>query len=311
MEKTVRQDWQPDRMDASVATIYAKKKRKASPVLLGIVGIFALFLIGGAGLGAAYYLGFISLPKPPVGNNANTATPTPAATPAKAEMAMIPGGTFKMGRNTGRDEEKPEHDVTVKDFWMDKTEVRNAEYHQFIKETNYRPTPSNWEKEMPLPSEENVPVRYVSVDDANAFAAWRSKRDGVTYRLPTEAEWEYAARNGSKDNLYPWGDKFDPNCAVVDQPTTEPKAVGSHSCPNDWGVQDLIGNVYEWTGTKVNLYPGSAGTIRDTKEPQNMIRGGGAFSKSAGKDAVTSTFRAPVAVTTRDHELGFRLVREN
>jgi eukaryotic-like serine/threonine-protein kinase len=310
MAKTVQQDWQPDRMDASVATIYSKKKRKVSPVLLGIVGIFALFMIGGAGLGAAYYLGFISLPKPPVGNTTNSATPSPAATPAKVEMAMIPGGSFKMGRNSGRDEEKPEHDATVKDFWMDKTEVTNAEYYQFVKETNYRPTPSNWEKDMPLPNEDLMPVRYVSIDDANAFAAWRSKRDGVTYRLPTEAEWEYAARNGAKDNLYPWGDKFDANCAVVDQSSTEPKPVGSHSCPNDWGVQDLIGNVYEWTGTRVNLYPGSAGTIRETKEQQNMIRGGAALNKSSGDFAITATFRAPVPVTKRDKELGFRLVRE-
>src|ERR1035437_137717 len=311
MAQTVQQDWQPNQMDASVATIYAAKKRKVSPVLLGIVGIFALFLIGGAVLGAAYYLGFIPLPKPPVGNNANSATPTPAATPAQAEMAMIPGGAFKMGRNSGRDEEKPEHDVTVKDFWMDKTEVTNAEYHQFVKQTNYRPTPSNWEKDMPLPSEFLMPVRYVSVDDANAFAAWRSKRDGVVYRLPTEAEWEYATRNGGKDNLYPWGDKFDPQCAVVDQASTEPKAVGSHSCPNDWGVLDLIGNVYEWTGTKVNLYPGSNGAKRETKEPQNMIRGGAALNKSSGDFAITATFRAPVPVTKRDKELGFRLVREN
>jgi formylglycine-generating enzyme required for sulfatase activity len=154
-----------------------------------------------------------------------------------------------------------------------------------------------------------MPVRFVTIDDAKAFAEWRSKRDGVTYRLPTEEEWEYAARNGSKGNLYPWGDKYDAKCAVLDQPSQQPKAVGSQSCPNDWGVADLIGNVFEWTSSKAELYPGSGGSIKPSAEPRYMVRGGGAFYKSTGPLAITTTFRQDVAANTSLPELGFRLVR--
>ncbi len=69
----------------------------------------------------------------------------------------------------------------------------------------------------PIPGQELMPVRFVNAEDVKAFAAWRSKRDGVEYRLPTEEEGEYAARNGNKQNLFPWGDKFDAQCAVIDQ----------------------------------------------------------------------------------------------
>jgi len=157
-----------------------------------------------------------------------------------------------------------------------------------------------------------MPVRFVNIDDISAFAAWRSKPDGVTYRLPTEAEWEFAARNGSKDNMYPWGDNYDPKCAVLDRDSTEPEAVGSHSCPNDWGVVDLIGNVFEWTGSPAALYPGSKGSVipPKDKEPRYMIRGGAAYYKSDGPAAVNSVLRADVPASKRDKELGFRLVTQ-
>ena len=102
---------------------------------------------------------------------------------------------------------------------------------------------------------------------------------------------------------------FKPECAVLDQSNTEPKPVGSRSCPNDWGVVDLIGNVFEWTETPVSLYPGSKGEIKPTTEPRNMIRGGAGLNKSSGDFGITSTFRADVDVSKRDKELGFRLVR--
>lgn len=307
MAQTVQQEWNTGHYGADSAAGEADKKRSTSPVLLGIGGLLALLLIGLVGFGSAWMLGLIGGPKP--GGNVNGTTPpdTPAF---KADLAAIPGGTFKMGRDDGRENERPANSVNVQAFRMDKTEVTNGEYFAFVNETGYRPVPAHWVNDRPVSGTEKMPVRFVNVDDINAFARWRSKRDGVTYRLPTEAEWEYAARNGAKDDLYPWGNEFQSKCAVTDKENTEPDAVGTASCPNDWGVMDLIGNVYEWTGSKASLYPGSKGSMRESKEPRNMIRGGAAYNKSTGEFAITATFRADVDATRRDKELGFRLVTQ-
>ncbi len=313
MEATMVQERQ-NTGPASVGSVTVPpKKSMLSPIILGIAGILGLFVIGIAGLGVAYYLGVFGGSGGNVSNvNAGPKSPTPGSSPVtapKVEMAMIPGGSFRMGRNDGRNEERPEHPVTVNQFWMDKTEVTNAEYFAFVSATGYRPVPADWVNEKPISGQETWPVRFVNIADVKAFAAWRSKNDGKTYRLPTEAEWEYAARNGSKNDIYPWGSSFKPECAVLDQANTEPKPVGSRSCPNDWGVVDLIGNVFEWTETPVSLYPGSKGEIKPTAEPRNMIRGGAGLNKSSGEFGITSTFRADVDVSKRDKELGFRLVR--
>ncbi|HMJ07544.1 MAG TPA: SUMF1/EgtB/PvdO family nonheme iron enzyme, partial [Pyrinomonadaceae bacterium] len=218
-------------------------------------------------------------------------------------------GTFMMGRSDGTDIERPEHEVTVKSFSMDKTEVTNAEYSQFVQASGYKEMPAHWVNGKPIAGQESMPVRFVSAADAEAFAQWRSKRDGVQYRLPTEQEWEFAARNGSKDDLYPWGDKFEARCAMIDQANNEPAAVGTRSCPDSWGVQDLIGNVFEWTGTEASLYPGSGGSLKNITEKHLMVRGGSSFQKSTGPNAITSTFRIAVPASRRSAELGFRLVR--
>jgi serine/threonine protein kinase/formylglycine-generating enzyme required for sulfatase activity len=306
LAQTVQQTWRPD---SAVVTVGPGEKKKGffSPLVLGITALLGLLLIGVVGGGAAYMLGLLGGGK----GVGPTVTPTPAGTPVqdiKPELIAIPGGTFKMGRDEGRDNERPAHNVDVGNFKMDKTEVTNGEYFSFVTATSYRPVPADWVNDKPISGTERMPVRFVNIDDVNAFISWRSKRDGAAYRLPTESEWEYAARNGAKDDLYPWGNDFRPQCAVMDKENTEPEIAGSRSCPDDWGVVDLIGNVYEWTGTKANLYPGSTGKMLAGKEQRNMIRGGGAFSKSNGEFGITSTFRADVETTKRDKELGFRLV---
>ncbi len=311
MEQTVQQNFEPNKFDVSVASAPQKKSWAISPLLLGILGLFTLFLIGAIGLGSAYMLGILGGESDSPANV--SASPTPEETPAQftAEMVQIPGGSFVMGRNEGRANERPENPVSVAPFQMDKFEITNGEYYAFVSETGYRPVPAHWVNDRPVPETEKMPVRFVNIEDVGAFARWRSRRDDVTYRLPTEAEWEFAARNGDKQSLYPWGDKFDPKCAVTDKDGTEPDAVGTASCPNEWGVLDLIGNVYEWTGSKAALYPGSSGQMRETREPRHMIRGGAALTKSEGEFGITSTFRADVAASTRDKELGFRLVIGN
>jgi serine/threonine-protein kinase len=319
------QDYVPNRIPVAIDQpqqqsqpyIAPAQKKSSKGLLLGITGLLTVLVIGAAVAIAAYMLGFIgSGPRTAPGNISVTPTPaaSPAATtaPAKADLAAIPGGTFKLGRDDGRPNEQPANSIVVQPFKMDRTEVTNREYYDFIKDTGYKPVPAHWVNDRPIATEEKMPVRFVNIDDISAFAAWRSKRDGVTYRLPTEAEWEFAARNGSKDDLYPWGDTYDPKCAVLDRDNTEPEAVGTHSCPDEWGIVDLIGNVFEWTGSKAALYPGSKGSMVPPKDKEihYMIRGGAAFYKSDGPAAVNSVLRADVPASKRDKELGFRLVAQ-
>ncbi len=308
MSRTVQQSWKPGETAVSVGTQQPKKKSGFSPAVLGMVGLLVLLLIGGIGIGGAYMLGFFgSKPTPPV--NA-VSTPVPQAV-YKPEMIEIPGGTFTMGRNSGPDMERGEHPVTVKSFKMEKTEVTNSEYYQFIMQTGYQNIPSHWVNNKPIIGEEKFPVRLVNIADINQFIAWRLLRDGVKYRLPTEEEWEYAARNGAKNNLYPWGNQFKAECAVVDKGRVPQfAAVGTASCPNEWGVYDLIGNVYEWTASKPQPYPGQVRENPPT-EVENVVRGGCASDVSTGKNAITSTTRQVAAASKRDLLLGFRLVSDN
>lgn len=284
-----------------------------SPLMLAVLGALIFIVLGGLGVGGAYMMGLIGGGRQVANNNANSETPTPSPSNgipnAKAEMVMVSGGAFTMGRNEGRENERPEHNRDVESFYMDKTEVTNAEYLAFVLESKHRPVPGHWVNDRPLPEQMNMPVRLVNIDDITAFIDWRSKRDGFQYRLPTEVEWEYAARNGAKGNLYPWGNTYDAKCAVLDEANNEPKAVGTVGCANEWGVQDLIGNVFEWTSTELSVYPGSGGEVAQVTEPHFMIRGGGAIYKSAGKDAINATFRQAVPASTKSPGLGFRLVR--
>jgi serine/threonine-protein kinase len=316
-DRTLQQQWQTG-STSGFAQSQPPKKSFFSPLVLAVIGVLILGSLAIAGVAGAYMLGlFPGRAKDP--GVANSASPSPATSVSPGgssgtapEFVSIPGGSFTMGRNDGRPNETPEHTVDVKPFRMDKTEVTNAEYLEFIKATNYKPEPANWVNHAPLAGQERTPVRFVNLDDVKAFAAWRSKRDGVTYRLPTEEEWEFAARNGAKDNLYPWGDKFAAECAVIDDPSNEPKSVGTKTCANSWGVQDLIGNVFEWTSTPVSLYPGNKeGEVKSLSEPYMMIRGGSFFQKSAGPLAITSTFRVEFQASKRSPELGFRLVRSD
>jgi eukaryotic-like serine/threonine-protein kinase len=236
----------------------------------------------------------------------------PAPNKSQADMVAIPGGTFLMGRDEnspfgGMPTEVPAHAVTVSSFSMDRTEVTNKEYAEFIRETNY-PAPITWVNNKPTLGDEQWPVTSVSIADAIEFAAWRSKRDGTTYRLPSEEEWEYAARGGDLDNFYPWGSIWIQGRANVGSDSAKP--VGSYpEGKTRWGVLDMIGNVWEWTSSRANIYPG--GTVRLVPGHEDWIvaRGGSYLSKPIGARGVTTTLRDWFPATSKDPVLGFRLVR--
>ncbi len=235
--------------------------------------------------------------------------PPPNRVTFTPEFINIPGGTFQMGRNGATVAELPVHSVTVKPFVIDKTEVTNYEYAEFVQATGHE-APSHWVGNKPIQGQELLPVTFVSYHDAVAFADWRSKRDGVKWRLPSEEEWEYAARGGDRDNIYPWGNNWsDENAVTKSSGATMPKQVGS--APTDktrWGALDMMGNVYEWTSTKANYYPGSARQIEGEQKNWYVVRGA-SFSTAMDPKPISATRRDWFNENTKVSVLGFRLVR--
>jgi formylglycine-generating enzyme required for sulfatase activity len=283
------------RMDVSMAP----KKSSALPIVLVVL----LVLLIGGGVG-----GYLLLKSKNTGTTTGPGTTNdPGEIAIKADLIDIPGGKFQMGRNDTVATEAPAHEVTVKGFQMDKNEVTNAEYGQFVRQTNHAP-PAQWGSPKPPVGLELLPVNNVSYDDALAFAEWRSKRDGATYRLPTEEEWEYAARNGEQDTVYPWGNKWeDGRAATAETRVGKEQPVGTYPLgANRWGVQDLMGNVWEWTSSKASLYKGNSLELPAQNKDWIVARGG-SYSSTANK--VYSSYRDWFAPNYKNPVLGFRLVK--
>ena len=289
--------------------------RRTLPLILTLLAvIFVALPIGGY----VIYRATRPSPQQPSGPE------SPKPKPVLSDMVQIPGGTFTMGRNDAPkgvwgDAQRPAHTVTIKPFFIDRTEVTNAEYSTCVQQAGCSP-PSGWSgSNPPEGQEEKWPVTNVSKDDADNFATWRSTRDGVRYRLPKEDEWEYATRGGSEDLLYPWGNNWCDDCAnlgtgkgnTVDHAET----VGSHPNGKDrWGVLDLIGNVWEWTSSTASFYDGSE--VQSDQRGWFVIRGGSHqslhpqdVSQRGGKE-FPATFRAWRPRDNKSHTLGFRLVRD-
>lgn len=311
MYQTSPQNWQTGNQSIMVSP-ETPARRGLSPLIWSFIGIAGLFILTSLGLFGAYQLGLIGGGS--TGNtntnSSNTNANTQDTPPTKVEMIKIPGGKFKMGRNDGDVLEKPEHEVEVKDFEMEKTEVTNAEYYQFVSDTGYNPLPLDWLNGKPITAEMNFPVRYVNIDDIKAFAEWRSKRDGKKYRLPTEEEWEYAARNGSDDTLYPWGNDWDEKKASVRKDLVFFDVGAKPTSANKWGVLDLVGNVWEWTASAATAYEGSpiAKEVQDkVGKTHSVVRG--AVNLKADASSSTATYRVfKDNKKDRDKAIGFRLV---
>jgi formylglycine-generating enzyme required for sulfatase activity len=286
--------------------IPARQPKSKLPMVVGGV-LLVLLLLGG---GTAAF--FMFKPTTNGGNNITNPTPTPTVGPEiiRTDMVEIPGGAFQMGRDDGLAREAPAHEEKVDSFLMDKTEVTNAEYAEFIRDTpNYAP-PQDWNNATKPPhGTDQWPVVFVSIKDVDAFAKWRSKRDNLNYRLPTEQEWEYAARNGSRSDLYPWGNQWQDKQAWLKE--TSPTKVGSFPGGNNtWGVADLLGNAWEWTSSKVSAYPGNPTTIPTATKDWVIIRGAGYNINPSDRDTpATSCLRSWVSPETKDPRIGFRLVR--
>lgn len=143
--------------------------------------------------------------------------------------------------------EKPQRNVTLAEYFIGKFPVTNQEYQSFIKEESYEP-PSNWDGDQFPLNKGDHPVVNVSWIDAFVFCKWLGQKTNKLYRLPTEAEWEKAAR-GTDGRIWPWGNIFDENCAnIMDSDIGDTTIVGQYSPKGDspYGCADMVGNVWEW-----------------------------------------------------------------
>jgi formylglycine-generating enzyme required for sulfatase activity len=238
-----------------------------------------------------------------------TETPTETALPPAPvcdicpAMVAISGGAFQMGSpatEAGREPiEGPVHEVTLKPFSISKTEITHAQWMACVAGggcNGHRPG---------APPSDTMPVAGISWRDAASYTTWLTAETGRTYRLPTEAEWEYAARGGTS-TAYWWGDKFDAAKAPRD------KVREAASLPeNPFGLQGMLGNVSEWTeDCYVNGYteaPTDGGAVTSGDCSRRVVRGGSIKSSPSAHRAAN---RARLSVTTRDRQYGFRVVLE-
>ena len=283
------------------------RKRYMLPVAAAVVlaGLIALFSV--------IYFGSDS-------ENLIAGGAVPATTASTSrDMILIEGGTFMMGSDTGN-EQRGVHSVTLDSFYIDRNEVTNAEYAEFIKATG-RSAPTidtsdpdtkgsywkPWNGNDPPKDREHWPVCNVSAKDAEDFAQWLSNRDGVKYRLPTEEEWEFAARNGSKGTLFPWGDTWYEGVANLNRKSS-PRDVGSFpKGATQAGVLDMVGNVWEWTSSKAKFYDGRP--VND--DPNGRVRRGGSFADVIKTSFQNATDRGWLG--DEDYKfptIGFRLARD-
>ena len=204
--------------------------------------------------------------------------------PFEPEMVLIPAGEFLMGSDPAKDKdgserEQPQHLLYLPEYSIGKTPVTNAQYLAFVQSTGHTP-PEHWADGEPPRGKENHPVVNVSWYDAMEFCRWLTEVTGKVYTLPSEAEWEKAAR-GTDGRIYPWGDKWD-----VTRCNTDEGGIG-HTTPVDayplgaspYGVLDTAGNVWEWTRSLWKYYPYDAADGREDLDSEGgRVARGGSFN---------------------------------
>jgi sulfatase modifying factor 1 len=254
------------------------------------------------------------------------------------EMALIPAGEFQMGADDADDDERPVHRVDLDEFLIGVQPVTNAEYNRFVRQTGYRPPaiyelplvvtaggrdrerafraagqPYIWPESEPPPDRLDHPVLLVRWEDAVAYCAWLSKETGRAVRLPTEAEWEKAARGGLEGKRYPWGDRLDRDMANFLRDPTMKLVHGTTRCrsypPNGYGLFDMTGNVWEWVQDWYDPDYYSASPRRNPTGPRQgslrIVRGGSWLV--ADVRMLSCSHRHKVPPDTYSYGIGFRV----
>jgi formylglycine-generating enzyme required for sulfatase activity len=166
------------------------------------------------------------------------------------ETILISAGKFWIGSEPGENVkpyEMPRENIFLPSYRIGKYSVTNAQYKEYLLQTETRVSPIIWNGERALPEElENYPVTGVTWNEATAYCQWLSKVTGRKYSLPSEAQWEKACRGGNQCQ-YPWGDQFDPQRCNQGQPSVAP--VNAYPAQNEFGCFDMVGNVLQWTRT--------------------------------------------------------------
>ncbi len=265
----------------------------------------------------------------PVKKNAPGETAKPGIT--NIPMVYVQGGSFNMGSNDDGDNAKPIHRVTVNSFYMGKYELTVADFRKFIMATGYKTTAeqdgwagvgNKFEKTNGVtwqddsygvkrpPAQDNHPVIYVSWDDATRYCQWLSSQTGKTYRLPTEAEWEYAARGGNKSKGYTYSGSNDLTSVawVKANGNNQTNPVGQKEA-NELGIYDMTGNQWEycqdWFGADYYANSPAQNPQGPATGDHRVIRGG-SWNSSAQNCRPAVRLNEPIDHHTSN--LGFRVV---
>lgn len=244
-----------------------------------------------------------------------TATPSTTATPAYAIgstwtrpsddmlMVYVPEGNFSMGSDNGAPDEQPVHTVYLDAYWIDKTEVINAMYAQCVQAGACgAPTSSQSHSHSSYFGNaryDNYPVIYMNWDDAQSYCKW------VRVRLPTEAEWEKAAR-GSDGRIYPWGNSI-PSSSRANFASPDTTAVGSYpSGASPYGALDMAGNVWEWMNDwfDASYYPGPSSNPQGAGPRSTRVIRGGSWADSVS--SLRSALRGRADPSYSGDHFGFR-----
>jgi len=239
---------------------------------------------------------------------AEAETEEPAG-PLYEDMVLIPAGPFTMGQDGSKPKNGPAHEVDLPAYEIDRFEVTNEEFAHFVEQTGYvsyaeENSSKNWRDA--AEGKPNHPVVYITWNDATAYCEWAGKR------LPTEAEWEKAARSDD-GRAYPWGDEFvAENGNFYEGGIRGTTAVGSFPAgASPYGVEDMAGNVREWVQDYFLPYPGQAEDADPFFGEENRVnRGGGWFDGEDGEIVTTYNRNAGPPDTSANDDIGFRCARD-